>query len=141
MLFVGLKYLGVGYIKSWTYELSLLCKWVENIVIMTFMVIGKSWCILKYGSYSLTLCFPFWKNVMSVHNFLAIGTSCIVGNGKTINFWHDTWHNNCPLTLQFSLVFAKVKNDKVSLTQVWNAGNIKFHSGVFGNQWNSKKLE
>jgi hypothetical protein len=29
--------------------------------------------------------------------------------------------------LQFSLVFAKVKNDKVSLTQVWNAGNIKFH--------------
>jgi hypothetical protein len=29
--------------------------------------------------------------------------------------------------LQFPLLFAKVKNNKVSLAQVWNVSNIKFH--------------
>jgi hypothetical protein len=51
---------------------------------------------LKFGSFSTALCSPFWKGVASVLYFLAIGTSRLIGNGENINFWHDTWYDNCP---------------------------------------------
>jgi hypothetical protein len=65
--------------------------------------------------------------VVSVSHFLAIGAFRAIGEGTTIYFWHDTWHDNYPLSLYFLLVYAKVKNDKVTLAQVWNLGNIKLH--------------
>jgi zinc-binding in reverse transcriptase len=49
----------------------------------------------------------------------------LVGNGESINFWHDNWFNNYSLSLQFPLVFSKAKSDRVTLSQVWNFGNAK----------------
>jgi hypothetical protein len=57
---------------------------------------------------------PFWKDVVSVSNLLFIGASQIIGDGRTINLWHDTWNDNCPLSCQFPLVFVKVKNDMLA---------------------------
>lgn len=45
--------------------------------------------------------------------------------GATINFWHDTWYQNCPLAIQFSLVYTKARTNRVTLQMVWNYGNIK----------------
>jgi hypothetical protein len=69
---------------------------------------------LKFGSFSITLCSLFLKDVASVLHFLSIGTSRLINNGESINFWHD----NCPLTLQFPLVFAETKNDSLSIAQI-----------------------
>jgi hypothetical protein len=80
---------------------------------------------IKFTSFSLKGCSPFWKDVMYIHTFLSIDSFKIIGNREAINFWHDTWHGNGPLTLQFPIIYAKVKNDRVTLAQVWNAGNIK----------------
>jgi hypothetical protein len=61
--------------------------------------------------------------VVSVSHFLVIGASRVIGDETTINFWYD----NCPLSLHFPLVYVKVKNDRVTLAQVWNLDNIKLH--------------
>jgi zinc-binding in reverse transcriptase len=71
------------------------------------------------------MCSPFWKDVVSVKHFLTIGSSRLIGLGDSIDFWHDTWFENCPLTLYYPLVYVKVKNDRLTLSQIYNHGNIK----------------
>lgn len=44
-----------------------------------------------------------------------------------MNFWHDTWFQNYSLVIQFPLVYAKIKNDRVSIASVWNNGTIKLY--------------
>jgi hypothetical protein len=66
------------------------------------------------------MCSPFW-NVVYVKYFLTIGSSRLIRTSDIIDFWHK----NYPLTLHFPLVFVKVKNDRVTLSQVYNQDNIK----------------
>jgi hypothetical protein len=50
-----------------------------------------------------------------------------MGDGQSINFSLDTWHNELPLSVQFSLVYVKAKSSVISLSMVWNNGNINLH--------------
>jgi hypothetical protein len=77
---------------------------------------------LFFSNYSI-----FWKVVSSVSRFLLLGSKWVIGNGQSINFWLNTWHNDYPLSIQFSLIYVKTKTSSVSLCDVWNMGNIKFN--------------
>jgi hypothetical protein len=39
----------------------------------------------------------------------------------------DNWYNDFPLSLYFSMVYAKIKSSIVSLREVWNEGIIKLN--------------
>jgi hypothetical protein len=80
-----------------------------------------------FFAFSLVKCSSFWKDVMSLSHFISMGTIRIVGDGSTINFWLDSWHNNLPLALQFSLIFAKSKSDRITLAQVLNTWSVKLN--------------
>lgn len=47
-----------------------------------------------------------------------------VGKGDTVLFWLDVWYGNCPLALQFPILFAKAKYiDTLTVAQVWGVQN------------------
>jgi hypothetical protein len=69
----------------------------------------------------------FGKLYVLSNIFLLLGSFRIVGSGDTINFWHDIWYNNYPLSMHFPLVYAKTKYANITLAEVWNSGNIKLH--------------
>ena len=43
-----------------------------------------------------------------------------------MKFWSDIWYQNCPLSIQFPLVYAKCKKKNMSLSEVWNNGAVNF---------------
>jgi zinc-binding in reverse transcriptase len=99
---------------------TLLCKWGWKYWYKDSKGYWKELITIKYNSFSLTICSPFWKDVGSVKQFLSIGSTRLIGS-----FWHDVWHENCSFTLHFPFVFAKVKNDPVSLATVCKDDQVK----------------
>jgi hypothetical protein len=73
---------------------ALLCKWGWKYWSSDFTGYWKELVSIKFTSFSITLCSPFWRDVLSTKHFLAIGASRSEGSGVSIKFWHDTWNEN-----------------------------------------------
>jgi hypothetical protein len=116
---------GWGVINLAQMNCALLCKWGWKFLYKDSQGYWKDLISIKYKNFSTSACSPFWRDVCSVLYFVVIDSTRLVGNGESINFWHDNWFNNCSLALQFPLVFSKAKSDRVNLSQVWNFSNTK----------------
>jgi hypothetical protein len=71
-------------------NIALLCKWNWKYWYKDSKGYWKELITIKYGFFSLHMCSPFWKDVVSVKYFLAISSSKLIGSGDSIDFWHDT---------------------------------------------------
>ncbi|KAJ4816988.1 RNA-directed DNA polymerase (reverse transcriptase)-related family protein [Rhynchospora pubera] len=68
---------------------------------------------------------PFWKEVKDNLHLIRLVSNKVVNSGDNTEFWLDTWHDNCSLAIKFLLLFSKTKRQQVSVSKVWNHGNIK----------------
>lgn len=48
-----------------------------------------------------TVVSPFWRGVMWALQAAKMGIKWVVGNGKRVRFWEDTWFGNSSLAIQF----------------------------------------
>ena len=62
----------------------------------------------------------FCKSVIQIHPLFRKIVLREVGNGESILFWFDIWHEDCPMYIQYPNLFAKAKNAQtVTLAQVY----------------------
>jgi zinc-binding in reverse transcriptase len=108
-------------------NIAFLCKWAWKYRFLNEQGLWQSIIMFKYHSSNIARYSAFWKAVSSVSSFLLLGAKRVLGTGKTINFWLDTWHRDYPLSVLFPLVYAKSKTSLISLYDVWNHGNITLH--------------
>jgi hypothetical protein len=57
----------------------------------------------------------WWKDLLKLCDYFRGITTCNIGNGTTILFWHDTWNNHC-LQQKFPRLHSFAKNDKISVS-------------------------
>ena len=64
-------------------------------------------------------------------------TKFIVGNGREIRFWEDTWLGDSPLALQYPSLYNIAQRKEVSVATVLGSVplNIQFRRSVIGERW------
>jgi hypothetical protein len=58
---------------------------------------------------------PFWKGIMGVKEAFFSRGSLVLGNGKSIRFWEDTWLGDTPLENQYPSLFNIVRRKNVTV--------------------------
>jgi hypothetical protein len=115
---LNLKYMNTMFHCKWYWHYKYINTWVLWQLIVSF----------KYAtSFFSSNSSAFWKALFSISHFLLLGSKRVVGNVHSINFWLDIWYNDYSLSIQFTLVYAKIKSSFVSLHNIWNMGHIKLN--------------
>lgn len=47
---------------------------------------------------------PFWKDIHALAHFGQLGVTYQPGAQGRVDFWHDTWYQQCPLKVTFSAI-------------------------------------
>ena len=68
----------------------------------------------------------FWKGVMEVVKAIKFGYRWIVGDGKKIRFWEDTWFGTSPLATQFWEIYTLCNEQNTTISDAWDGTNLKF---------------
>jgi hypothetical protein len=75
--------------------------------------------------YKKSGCSQFWKSLLDVRNDRARSFKYIIGDGKKVRFWHDTWLGDCPLKISFPHLYFICNQQDVSVYRVFNQGNLR----------------
>lgn len=114
---------GMGFTETRTMNICLLTKWIFKLENG-----DRSLCCdllrakyLKDGSFfesKVAGTSQFWRGLHSVKEWFHRGAVYILGDGKKIKFWLDTWYGNVPLKLIFPNLFRICRNPKQLVCQV-----------------------
>jgi hypothetical protein len=59
----------------------------------------------------------FWKGLLTIRGEVSRGMKYILGDGRKIRFWLDTWYGGCGLDLVFPIYLKYVINKNGRLTE------------------------
>jgi hypothetical protein len=73
-------------------------------------------------------CSQFWRSLLDIKEDVERGFKYVVGNGRKIRFWHDTWSCGCPLKIVFPHLFEICHQQDWSVRRVCNSefGELTF---------------
>jgi hypothetical protein len=82
---------------------------------------------------------PFWKGIMVGRDDFFDRGSFILGDGKYIWFWEDTWLGEAPLSSQYSALYNIVSHKHVRVADVLSNTplNIGFRRVLREDKWES----
>ena len=126
-----LEFGGLGIPNLREVNLCLLGSWLKRY----YQDDGKIWKTLidhKYRTNSPNIFYcnsqnmsRFWKGVLEVVKSIKFGYRWIVGDGRKIRFWEDTWFGNSPLATQFWGVYTLCNEQTITLSDAWDGENLK----------------
>jgi hypothetical protein len=80
---------------------------------------------------------PFWKGILRVRDDFFSRGHFVLGNGRMIRFWEDTWLGDAPLASQYPSLFCIVQRKNVLVADVMFSMplNIAFRRSLVGSRW------
>jgi hypothetical protein len=135
---------GAGFTDTRVMNKCLLAKWIfkiergDNTICCNLLrqkYLGEN--IFSYKKKSGS---QFWKGLISIREEFSRGVKYILGNGRKIRFWLDTWSGGCGLNLVFPNLYAICNQQEWTIDRVMRNGNINltFRRGfgsVEENEW------
>jgi hypothetical protein len=70
-------------------------------------------------------CSRFWKGIMVVARTVKFGYRWMVGDGRKIRFWEDTWFGTFPLAVQYWNIYIICNEQTATLSEVWQGSNLR----------------
>jgi hypothetical protein len=67
----------------------------------------------------------FWKGVMWAARAVRFGYKWLVGDGKSIKFWEDSWYGNAPLAVIYWDVYMLVNQQTQTISELWDGQQLK----------------
>ena len=111
-------YGGLGILNTRIMNETLLTKWVWRLYKEDPEDIYCNFLKLKYCSSKSFVSLSekkgsqFWRGIMAVRKKLKWGATFIMGNGKNVLFWEDTWVSEVPLKLSFPRIYSYSRKKK-----------------------------
>lgn len=83
---------------------------------------------------------PFWKDIQALSHFGQLGVTYQPGAQGSVDFWHDTWYQQCPLKVTFPQLFDICFDTHVTIQDVVTSqgGCLHFRrtlTGVLSHEW------
>jgi hypothetical protein len=66
-----------------------------------------------------------WKGVMWAARAVKFGYKWLVGNGRSIKFWEDSWYGNAPLAVIYWDVYMLVNQQTQTISELWDGQQLK----------------
>lgn len=135
---------GLGVMKLETQNDALLMKFLHKF----FNKSEQPWVSLVWNNYYRNGCLPsqqrkgsfWWRSIINLlHTYKGIA-SPMIGNGKTILFWHDLW-NNGVLSRNYSELYSITIDEDISLMEAKNKctsinySSYLYQSKLIYNTW------
>jgi hypothetical protein len=120
---------GVGFTNTRTMNKCLLAKWIFKIergdnTICCNLLRQKYLGEKSIFSYKKKSGSQFWKGLLAIRGEVSRGMNYILGDGRKIRFWLDTWCGGCGLDLVFPNLF------KICNQQEWTIDRVLRNGGI-----------
>ena len=67
----------------------------------------------------------FWKGLMWATKAVKLGSRWVVGDGKQVRFWEDSWFGSSPLAIQFWDLYCICREQCCTIHQIWDGHTLK----------------
>uniref|UniRef100_A0A0A9B169 Reverse transcriptase zinc-binding domain-containing protein n=1 Tax=Arundo donax TaxID=35708 RepID=A0A0A9B169_ARUDO len=136
------EYGGLGVPNLRDLNLCLLGSWIKRFISDE----GKLWHLLidrKYVKSQNIFALhhshksTFWKGVLWATQALKFGYRWMVGNGKKVRFWEDTWFGTAPLAVLFWDLYSIVNEKGKAISEIWveNELRVSFRRTFSTDMW------
>jgi hypothetical protein len=120
---------GVGFTDTRAMNKCLLAKWIFKIergdkTICCNLLRQKYLGEKNIFSYKTKSGSQFWKGLLAIRGEVSRGMKYILGYGRKIRFWLDTWYGGCGLDLVFPNLFKICNQQEWTIDRVLRNGDI-----------------
>jgi hypothetical protein len=102
---------GLGFVDSRVRNICLMSKWIYKLESgsedLSCQILRNKY-LRGAGFYQSSEVggSQFWKSLHKIKKWVRMGLVYRVGNGRKCFFWHDVWLGDCPLKIQFPVLFS-----------------------------------
>jgi hypothetical protein len=111
-------------------NLCLLGSWVKRFIRdegkLWWNIVRNKYCRHENIFYSeRRYASQFWRGVILAAQAVKLGYRWVLGNGKRVHFWEDTWFGTTPLVVQFWDLYSICNEKTKTVVEVWVHEEIK----------------
>jgi hypothetical protein len=102
---------GLGFVDSRVRNICLMSKWIYKLESgsedLSCQILRNKY-LRGAGFYQSSEVggSQFWKSLHKIKKWVCMGFVYKAGNGRKCFFWHDVWLGDCPLKIQFPVLFS-----------------------------------